>query len=376
MKGYYLFAPVEPENVGPESGVERKVLAQHKVLQKYLGCELVALPPVEYSGSIAERIIRRLPYTAAWRKWKYRGEFDDADYLYIRQVYHDQSFLRYLKAIRRRNQHVKILYEVPTYPFERSTQPSKRRLPNPFVLKRRKNIRPIFAQMDRVITFYGQEQILGVPCISLLNGFDFSQVELPERSEPHGIQIISVSATASWHGYDRLIEGLHRYYENGGTEEITYHVVGDLLPELQKMAKEYHLESRVIFHGRQSGEKLKKLYAQSYLGVDVLGGHRKDYPVSSSLKSREYAAYGLPIITSSPVDYLEQDSRYQCILPYDDSPIEMETVLHFFHGLYDGRDCNALAREIRSSAEEECSMERTMMPLIHWLQENIPQDKP
>ena len=32
MKGYYLFAPVEPACVGPQSGVERKVRAQHQAL--------------------------------------------------------------------------------------------------------------------------------------------------------------------------------------------------------------------------------------------------------------------------------------------------------------------------------------------------------
>ena len=374
MKGYYLFAPVEPECAGPESGVERKVRAQHKVLQQYLDCELVILPPVQYTRSLPEKIIRRLPYTAAWRKWKYRGEFDDADYLYIRQVYHDRSFLRYLKKLRRRNPRVKILYEVPTYPFERSVKRSKR-LPDPYVLKREKNIRPIFAQMDYVITFYGQEQILGVPCIPLINGFDFSTVTLPDRAVDKTVTMLSVSATGYWHGYDRLIEGIHQYYANGGTEDIIYHVVGNVLPELQKMAQDYKLEDHVVFHGRLSGQPLQDLYRQCLLGVDVLGGHRKNYPVSSSLKSREYGAYGIPIITSSPVDYLDAGSPYQCILPYDDSPIDMETVLAYYHSLYDETDCNELAKQIRASAEKTCGMEQTMLPLIHWLQENISENK-
>ena len=29
MKGYYLFAPVEKDNYGPDSGVERKVRSQN-----------------------------------------------------------------------------------------------------------------------------------------------------------------------------------------------------------------------------------------------------------------------------------------------------------------------------------------------------------
>ena len=111
MKGYYLFAPVEPECLGENSGVERKIRAQHKVLSQYADCELVILPATEYKQTPLEKIVRRLPYTAAWRKWSYNGEFDDADFLYMRQVYHDRSFVKYLKAIKN-SMDKNILYKI------------------------------------------------------------------------------------------------------------------------------------------------------------------------------------------------------------------------------------------------------------------------
>ncbi len=367
MKGYYLFAPVEPGNVGPESGVERKVRAQCKALNEYVDCELVILPPVEYTGSLTERIVRRLPYTAAWRRWKYKGEFDDADFLYIRQVYHDQSFLRYLKQIRKNNPRIQLIYEVPTYPFEPGEKTSFKNYS--FKLKRRKSLRDVFAQMDRIVTFYGQKIILGVPCIALINGYDFSAVELPSRRKREEIQVISVALTAFWHGYDRFLAGLAQYYENGGRENIVYHYVGTVLPEHEQYVKENHLEEHVIFHGMQSGEALRSLMEQSFLGIDVLGGHRKNYPVSSSLKSREYCAYGIPVITSSPIDFLPEDSPYQFVAPFDDSPVNMEEVVRYYHSLYDGKDCNDVAREIRAFAEARCDMKTTMKPVADWLLE-------
>ncbi len=365
MKGYYLFAPVEAECAGPESGVERKVRAQHKALQQYLDCELVILPPVQYTGSIKEKIVRRLPYTAAWRKWVYRGEFNDADFLYIRQVYHDASFVRYLHAIRRQNPKIKIIYEVPTYPYLTEQKTSAANAA--FRKKEARWCERAAKYMDRIVTFYGQDKIWGVPCIKLINGFDFSQVELPNRPAPKDVQIISVASTAFWHGYDRLIEGIHNYYQSGGTEQITYHVVGNVLPALQKMVQEYHLEDHVIFHGRQSGEALRKLYQQSYLGVDVLGGHRKNYSVSSSLKSREYAAYGLPILTASPIDYLEQRCPYQLLVPSDDSPVDIPNLIRFFHQLYQTPQ-GALGEVIRQVAQSACDMPVTMQPIIDWIQ--------
>ena len=365
MKGYYLFAPVEPGNIGQGSGVERKVRAQQKALNQYVDCKLVILPLVKYTGGIMEKVFRRLPYTAAWRKWEYRGEFDDADFIYIRQVYHDQSFLRYLKQIRKHNPSVKLIYEVPTYPFESEEKTNWSNYP--YYLKRKRSVQKIFDQMDRIVTFYGQKSIYSIPCIDLINGFDFSSVELSHRELCDEINVISVAMTASWHGYDRFLAGLVDYYEHGGEENIIYHYVGNVMPEHRRFVDEHGISAHVLFHGLQAGEQLKNLMMQSVIGIDVLGGHRKDYPVSSSLKSREYCAYGIPVITSSPIDFMPEDSPYQCLMPYDDSPVDMEKVIQFYHSLYDDGDINSLSQEIRAFAEERCDMRITMKPVADWL---------
>lgn len=369
MHGFFLFAPVEKENAGPGSGVERKVRAQHRALQQYVDCTLSILPPAEYSQSFLERVWRRLPGTAAWRKWSYDGAFDGADFLYIRQVYHDASFTRYLRAIRRRNPTIKLIYEIPTYPYDKETARSLSRLP--FDLKERHNRAKAAKYMDRIVTFYGQKEIWGIPCIDLINGYDFSAVQIPKRVQGETIHILSVSATAFWHGYDRMIEGLHDYYAHGGKEAIVYHMVGNTLPEHQVLVEQYGLADHVVFHGRLDGQALAAVYEQCLLGVDILGGHRKDFPVSSTLKSREYAAYGLPLITSSPVDYLPRDYEYQLLVPYDDSPVNMESVLEFYHKIYDTGEPDQTAQKIRAYAESRCDMKITMKPVADWLLEEM-----
>ena len=365
LKGYYLFAPVEVGCVGPESGVERKVRAQCRALSLYTDCELKMLPVASYPHSALSRIVRRLPGTAAWRKWKYSGEFHDADFLYIRQVYHDASFTRYLRAIRRDNPSIKIIYEVPTYPYETESRDSL--LKWPFVIKERHGCRAAARYIDRIVTFYGQEKIWGVPCLQLMNGFDFSAVELPKREPSDTIQVISVSVSAFWHGYDRFLEGLHRYYENGGTENIVYHMVGTPLPEYTQMARAYGLKEHVVLHGKQHGDALKAIYHECTVGIDVLGGHRKNYPISSSLKSREYGAYGLSVLTSSPIDYLPSDCPHQFRAPYDDSPVDIAAFLEQYHRLYDGKDVNEVAADIREFAKAHCDMVITMKPVADWL---------
>ena len=367
MKGYYLFAPVEPACVGPQSGVERKVRAQHASLARQLDCQLVILEPVKYTQSTAERIIRRLPFTAAWRKWEYRGEFDDADFLYIRQVYHDASFVRWLRDLRRANPRAKIIYEVPTYPYLSESKVTLSSLP--FNGKERWNAPRAAKYCDRLVTFYGQDSIWGIPCIKLLNGYDFEQVTLPHRVLGGTVHILSVAANAFWHGYDRFLEGLGRYYQQGGTEDIHYHLVGDILPEYEVLVEKYGLSGHVTLHGRLYGEALAELYRLCTLGIDILGGHRKDFPVSSTLKSREYGAWGLPLVTSSPVDFMDRGCPWQHLVPYDDSPVDIPALLRYYHETYARNDTDAVAEAIRSFAYGHCHMPITMEPVAAWLLE-------
>lgn len=368
MKGYYLFAPVEPQCVGPDSGVERKVRAQHKALSEYLDCELVILPPAEFSGSTKEKIIRRLPFTAAWRKWEYKGEFDDADFLYIRQVYHDDAFVRYLKDIRRNNPKIKIVYEVPTYPYDQQRALSLSSAP--FIAKEKISRKTVAKLVDVIVTFYGQQEIWGVPCIPIMNGFDFSSSELKSREMTEDIPMVSVASTAFWHGYNYMIEGLRDYYANGGEENIVYHMVGNVLPEHKKMVEEFGLEKHVVFHGKQSGEGLGNIYNDCLLGINVLGVCTDGNPKSSSLKSREYGAYGLPIVSALPIDYLPEDYKYLLVIPPVNEPVDIKKILDFYHRVYDADDCNVVAEEIRSFAEKRCDMNITMKLVADWLLSN------
>lgn len=365
MKGYYLFAPVEPGNVGPGSGVERKVRSQHKALSEYVDCELVIFPPAEYSGSAVEKVVRRLPFTAAWRKWQYRGEFDGADFLYIRQVYHDASFVRYLKAIRERNPKIKVIYEVPTYPYDNETSRSLSRLS--FDVKERVNRLRAAKYMDRIVTFYGQDKIWGVPCICIMNGYDFSAVQLPERKPDGTIHLVSVSTTAPWHGYDRLIAGMHEYYQNGGTENIVFHMVGNVMPEHREMVERFGLREHVIFYGKLPADELGPIYQKATLGIDILAGHRRDSKISSTLKSREYSAYGLPILTACPVDYLPEDYKYLILVPDEEDALDVNTIVEAYHNIYNDQKCSKIAEEIRAFAQARCDMSITMKPVAEWL---------
>ena len=365
MKGYYVWVPFEQACVGTGSGIEKKIRAQVEVFNQNYDTKLVILKRNGYNR--IDKYISRMPFGPVGYKWRYHGEMRDAKFIYIRQVQHDAFFLRYLKAIKKANPKVKIIYEIPTYPYENEQNKAVKNLP--LVLKDRFYRRKLKKYVDRIVTFYGQEEIWGIKTIKIRNGFEFSTMPVNcKKIDRNIIHLIEVSATAFWHGYDRFLEGLQDYYRTGGKRNIIFHMVGIILPEHRKYVEQNKLSEHVIFHGVLSGKELKEVYEECSAGVDVLGGHRKNYPVSGSLKSREYAACGLPIITASPVDYIEEDYPYQLIVPYDDSPVDIQSVINFVDSCYENKDENWVRGFIREYGYEHCEMNRVMQPVIDFIE--------
>ncbi len=86
----------------------------------------------------------------------------------------------------------------------------------------------------------------------------------------------------AWHGEDLLIPLVK------AMPECDFHIVG---PEQLADAP-----PNMIFHGYQTGENIKKLYATSHIGIGSLARYRHGSPEASTLKVREYIAHGLPVI--------------------------------------------------------------------------------
>lgn len=368
MKGYYIFAPVEAGAAGKFSGVEKKIRNFCDVISEKVDITLDILPPYIQENSRIKRIIKRwMLWTPVGHNWKeYADKYNDADFLYIRKAQHDASFVYFLKKVKKRNPDVKILYEMPTYPYEKEQATTVGNFPN--VIKDRLYRRFMKKYIDRIVTFYNQKKIIGIPTICIMNGYNFSNIKEPSYKLEEGkINLIEVSTTAFWHGYDRVIEGMNLYYKNGGKIDFVFHMVGPSMEEHKELVAKYHLEDHVIFYGKMSGEELDKVYDKCCIGVDVLGGHRKDYPVSSSLKSREYAEKGIPLITSSPIDYLPENYKYQMLCPYDDSPVDMNAVENFYNRVFQNSDVKTVGREIQETAKKLCDFHVTLQPVVDYL---------
>lgn len=370
-KGFYINCiNAKDESAIKCSGVMRKIFSQIRELRKEF--EVTHEFPNAYKEKITliDKVCMRLPFFPVNYKWEYSERFGQADFIYFRKDTIDSTVYRFFRDIKRNNPKCKILLEIPTYPYDKEILRGPKDIP--YYLKDVFNRQRFKHCVDRIVTFSPDEEIWGIPTIRTINGYNFDEQPLRNvRAIDDWIHVIGVAVFAPWHGYDRFLVGLGRYYQNGGTKKIKVHFVGDgvSVPEYKALVNEYGLSEHIVFHGWQSGEELSKIYDMADISLDMLGRHRTNCYECSSLKSRETGAKGLPMITACKIDYMPDDYPYRMQVSFDDEPIDIEKMIEFFDRVYveSGKTAQEIANEIRQFSQERCSMEIAMKPVIDFL---------
>lgn len=286
------------------------------------------------------------------------------DFCYIRYDLCTGKFLAMLKAIRRVCP--KIFIEIPTYPYD---QEYRGRLNKLRLWYDHRTAAKLGRYVDKIVTFYAVpgDAFHGVPCLLVPNGFDFSEVDIIRQDEvPQVIDIAAVSSMRIWHGYERMIEGMHRYYDGGGRRDIRLHLVGDGREgsKYRELTARYGLDKQVIFHGAMHGQALDDLLENCTLGIDSLGRHRTGISVLSSLKSREYGAKGIPFINSCEIDIVDDTFPYMLKVPADESPVDVQQVVDFYDRVYTDGSRIKVAKEVRQYIEARSDMHAVMQQVL------------
>jgi len=349
-------------------GVSKKVISQIDALniEKKLSCKHLVLPKPEGRNPILNMILILFGDV-------YKKIYFDAchyDFVYIRLVLPaSRSFMKLLKVIKKNNQKIKIIYEIPTYPYDKELKNNLRERVKLFIDK---IYRLGFKKyVDKIATVSKHDVIFGIPTIKFVNGISCAdiQVRITRIQEQNTINLIAVATFAKWHGYDRLIEGLKNYYTLGLATKVYIHFVGNgqELDQYKEIVKKYNLSEKVFFHGPLFGNELTNVFNMCDIGVCTLGFHRKGISLSSELKSREYLARGMPIISSAKIDVLPPDFKYCLYVPEDESPIDIQAVVHFYNNLVAENNVSKVTSEIRNFAEKYCEMSFTMKPIVDYI---------
>lgn len=375
MNGVFLY--YNQIDMCKPSGIDKKILTQINVFKSLnIDCKLITL----YSGSrkqgertFCEKIRYRLPGSNIFPQWNYIKEFDNNNFIYFRRPPCITGYtVKILKKIKKKNPETKIIMEIPTFPYDEELKMSLKDYP--IFVKDKLNRIKLRNIVDRIALISGDtlNELFGIPVIKLFNGIDLKSVKPRKGYLDDSIDLCAVAMFSKWHGYDRVISGMSEYYKTGGKRDIKLHLIGDgsELQSYKKLVLEKNLENNVIFYGMKSRKDLDELYNKMDIALDVFGMYRKNLSFASSLKSREYLAKGLPLISGCAVDVFETDKSFKYYLEQENnsSPIDIKETVDFYDKIYsDGRNLNQVIREIRDYAEKTCDISESMRNILIYL---------
>ena len=353
------------------SGVAKKIRGHLKAFgDAGIACELLAVYGKNvalFSGVGAPDVLPvRLSARIALCAWA--AEHAKAYYIaYIRFQFFCPFVQRMVKAFH--DAGAKVIMEIPTYPYV----PELKRQGSRGVHKRMIDaaFRKTCARyIDRFASPLHSEPILGKPCIEIRNGIDVDAVRSRKvRKDDGKIHLLAVAMMAPWHGYDRMIEGLAKYYQKNGEEDIVFHLVGwgPASQGYAELACKYRLDDHVVQHGKLHGTELDAIYDLADVGVGSLAIHRIQLERTNTLKILEYMAKGIPVICGYDEVSITSNDPYRLAVPADESPIDMDRVVQFYRGIYAGKPTEEIIAAIRAECRENCNVKAGLRGVLEFI---------
>ena len=354
------------------SGVERKINAQMKALGQ-LG-EVVRHSYDNQSGgrliAFVRMVTRRLPFFPSKVAYRYDSSYDGTDAMYFRKTTLDSFAVRFFRDVKKHNPKCKIVMEIPTYPYDKEMTSL---IEWPRLIKDRWSRKKLKHYIDRIVTFSDDDVIFGIPTIRTMNGIDFDTVPLREvhtdaEAEIHAIMVANF---ASWHGLDKLIDGMIKYYSKLPKRRFVLHIVGGgkVVEEEKTRVSHSIVSDHVLFHGPLVGAALQVIFNQVTLAIDVCDGEEQGVFLSSSLKTREYVAQGLPVVGAIEIDMSRSMKEYFYKFK-DTRTINVHEMIEFHDTLYHNEhEYHTIPKKIREHARKVCDIHVVMRPIIAFFQE-------
>ncbi|MCR5385566.1 MAG: hypothetical protein K6E69_00435 [Treponema sp.] len=364
IKGYYITRESYDSLKDKTIGVAKKISDQLDYFNslKDVQCELLSFYPK------ASKLKRLSVYFTNTFYDEYLEKVAKVNFIYARHFFPiTKSLISFFKKIKQSNSRCQIFYEIPTFPYDKEASSFKQKISLLIDVFYRRKLKKY---IDHLLTFTVDKEIFGMKTLHIENGIDISRVGLAGHDEikKDEIHLIAVANFNFWHGYDRLIEGLHNYYKIPRSKKVFIDFVGDDNAGYKALVDKYSLNEYVKLHGALFGKNLDNVFNNKDIAFSSLGDHRRNlFGITSALKSREYLARGLPIVTSIRIDIIPDDFKYCLRVPEDDSPIDIEKVVDFVTNLYSNNKRAAITKEIRSFAEKYCSMDYSMRSVAEYI---------
>lgn len=351
------------DSVLSSAGIWKKIQAQYKVFKRQFGNAYYTL----YRGQMMclymedqllekELAITKKECNEAIGKWieKYK-----ISRIYIRHYSTDRQDILFYE--RMNEMHVKVVVEFPSLLDSLSMVDSK------IVVTEDQHYRNLMYKYVKCCTTYHKvDSAYGIPCITLVNGVDLGEQPLKKYRERDGrIILLAVATFSKWHGYERVIEGLHKYYQEGGKRNIIFNLAGKggQLDYYEHLVNQYELQGHVNFCGELYGKKLDEIYDESDIAIGSLGFYKTNTMSGAPIKLREYCARGIPFIYGYD-DISFNSNMYYCRrVSNDATPLVMDEIADFYDFIYDGRN---FMKDMRQYTITNLTWETILQPVINF----------
>lgn len=272
--------------------------------------------------------------------------------VYIRHMLPSIKLINFLMWLKNRN--IKILYEIPTYPFfAEQYRAAKKKIRA--IAKIGLNILffPfIYKYIDNLVVIKSNTNAKMLSkMVEITNGVDIEGIipkSYSNKRESNIFRMVAVGTIYPYHGYERILKGLSECNEKIGDIIVEFHIVGEspTIDDLKKQVDQLKLK-HVIFHGIKSTSELNELYEKFDIGLGGLALYRRNANIDTTLKIIEYYCRGIPVVTSgiSPMKKYQADSTIY--VSNDDKSIDIKDIYDQFSSINESelKNISSIARE-------------------------------
>ena len=114
---------------------------------------------------------------------------------------------------------------------------------------------------------------------------------------------------------------------------------------------------------------MDNLYDECDLALAAFGLYKvKIEGKISALKTRECLAKGIPLLSGSEIDVLNEDFKYALIFPNNATPISVDRIVDFYHEISLNKSKGQVASEIRNQTAALIDMKKALEPIMNYIE--------
>lgn len=357
----------EDINVRGNIGVKKKIFAQLRVFGKHFPrCLMVyyahGMAYLLEDGCVIEKEVALsrvecFKWYCEWMKkyhcrWVYMRCIIPATYSYL-------LFLREMKEMG-----ICVVLEYPTYPYDDEVK-------NEDILREDREYRGEIGKYISCVTTYARDTtVYGIHTIALQNGVELQENPVRRmRKRGTNINLLAVAGFYFHHGFERVLEGLYRYYQHPGVYDFYFYMVGEGSEKRNyiQLVKRYGLERFVEFCGVKTGAELDCYYDNADIGIAPIGLYKMGAVSSAPIKTREYCSRGLPFVYGYEDLGFTGEEAYVRKISNSPDPVDMNEIIGLYEATAENRD---IINDMRNNSEKNFSWDILLKDVLEYMKDS------